>query len=283
LKVDFMIIGAQKCGTTTLFDILADHPSIVRCSKKEPHFFSLSKDWKSDLPEYEKLFHQRQGALYFEASTSYTFYPLRNLRIWDDIFDYNPNMKFIYLVRSPIDRIVSSYMHIYHRGYTDLPITKAIVQDRMFIDLSRYYTQIRPYVRKFGRNNVLIIDFDDFNHHRRMVLQTVAEFLGLDFGKFHNYEGLHSNVTVGGYKRHIKFDNPPIVLRALRKFWPSAWNRITANSKRSFTEKPELPIECKEMIVNMLELEIDELQKLMNQDLGHWKLLESKELKSQPE
>jgi hypothetical protein len=271
VQVDFMIIGAQKCGTSTLFEILADHPSIVRCRKKEPHFFSSSPDWKRDLPEYEELFTQKQGALYFEASTSYTFYPLRNLRIWNDIFDYNPNMKFIYLVRNPIDRIISGYMHLYERGNTDLPIEKALIRERMLIDLTRYYTQVNPYVKKFGSSNVLIIDFDDLIHQRRIVLGTVSKFLGIDFAKFHAYENVHSNVSLGGQKRHLRFDNPSLPLRAIRKFWPSAWNRITDNSKRSFRERPRLAVEYKEMIMNLLELEINELQKLMNKDLGHWR------------
>jgi hypothetical protein len=274
VKVDFMIIGAQKCGTSTLFEILADHPSVVRCRKKEPHFFSSSKDWKKDLPEYEKLFDQRQGALYFEASTSYTFYPLRNLRIWDDIFDYNPNMKFIYLVRDPVDRIISAYMHLYERGSTDLSIEKALIQERMLIDVTRYYTQIYPYVKRFGTSNVLVIDFDDLNRHRKMVLQTISTFLGIGFETFHNYENRHSNASIGGHKRHIRFDNPSLALRALRKFWPSVWNRITDNSRRSFKERPKLTIEYREMIINVLELEINELQKLMNKDLGHWKSLQ---------
>lgn len=260
MKVNFMIPGAQKCGTTTLFLILAARPSIVGCRKKEPHFFCLSKDWKRELPNYEKLFDQKDNVLYFEASTSYTFYPLRNLEIWNDIFAYNPDMKFIYLVRNPVDRVVSNYMHRYERGYSDASIEEDIIKKRVFIDVTRYYTQIIPYVKKFGRNNVLVIDFDDLNKKRKSALQTISEFLGVDFEKFQNYENIHANVSVGGYKIHPWFER----LKKLR------------NSKRVFRERPELPIAYKRMILNMLDLEINELQKLMNKDLSHWKLIEVK-------
>jgi hypothetical protein len=121
MKVTFIIIGAQKCGTTTLFNLLNKHSSLIGSSDKEPHFFSTSKNWRQQLSDYHSLFEEQNNALYFEDSTTYTFYPLRNLRIWDDIYDNNPAMKFIYLVRKPTSRIISSYMHTYERGYTDLP------------------------------------------------------------------------------------------------------------------------------------------------------------------
>lgn len=270
MQVNFMIIGAQKCGTTTLFKILNDHPSINGCGQKEPQFFSASKDWRNNLPQYHSLFIEKEDTLYFEASTTYTFYPLRNLRIWDDIFDYNPDMKFIYIVRNPIDRIVSSYMHTYERGFTDLGIEEALIKERVYIELTRYYTQISPYIRKFGRDNILIIDFEDLIHKKEIVIEQVSEFLSVDIKKFRKFDKTHSNVSVGGYKIHQKFDAPSLPLRAIRKYFPSLWNRITDNSKRSFSKKPVLSIEFKEMILNMLELEIRELQKLMQKDLGKW-------------
>lgn len=113
MKVDLMIIGAQKCGTTTLYDILNLHPSLRGCRYKEPEFFSISPDWKANIDSYHSLFEQGNGVLYFEGSTTYTFYPLRNLNIWDDLFEYNRKLKFIYIVRNPIERIISSYMLYY--------------------------------------------------------------------------------------------------------------------------------------------------------------------------
>ncbi|WKN33487.1 hypothetical protein PZB74_09100 [Porifericola rhodea] len=89
MKVDFIILEAHKSGTTILFDMLNRHPSIVGSNNKEAHFFSTTPDWKKDLRTYERLFTEQADTLFMETSTSYTFYPLRNLNIWNDLYEYN--------------------------------------------------------------------------------------------------------------------------------------------------------------------------------------------------
>ncbi len=276
MLVDFMIIGAQKCATTTLFHILDSHPSIIGSRPKETNFFSMSPKWKDEIDLYLSMFEQKSGQnpLYFEASPTYTYYPRRNLNIWDDIFDYNPRMKFIYLVRNPIDRIVSSYMHSYERGYIDEDIDTAIRSDREFIDVTRYYTQISPYVKKFGSDSVHIITFEEFVRSKQQTLQRVSDFLGIEFSKFADYEGLHTNISVGGQKKHHKFDRISIPSRLVRKFLPSVWDKVTDNSGRGFDEKPVLNSETRKMILNLLEIEIRALQDLIRKDLTDWLKLE---------
>lgn len=273
MKVDFMIIGAQKCGTTTLFNTLVRHPSIAGCSNKEPHFFSTAEDWRRELPAYERLFPEpeTEDTLYAEASTSYTFYPVRSKHIWDDLYEYNPQMKFIYIVRRPIDRVVSGYMHAYERGYTDRSIEEAIVAERSYIDFTRYYTQIAPYIRRFGRSQVHIIDFDDLVRDREQVLEELAGFLGLDPAGFDLANEVHANVSVGSDKRHHKYDEPSLYPRLLRRFAPALWRKKVDNADRRFDAKPLLSKDDQEMIVNMLELEVTAMEQLLDRDLSHWR------------
>lgn len=274
MKVDFIIVGAQKSATSSLFVILNAHPALQGCRKKEPQFFCTTLDWRSNLEEYHRLFDVAEDKLYFEASTTYTFYPIKNLTIWDDLYAYNPAMKFIYMVRNPIPRIVSAYMHLYERGYTDFSLSEAIVKNRFYVDTSRYYTQIIPYVRKFGRENVLLIDFDNFNQNRSMVLKDVAAFLQIDPTKFDDYQEIKANATAKRRKKHYKWDNPNLALKAVRKFTPPVWEQITNNAHRAFSEKPKLAVAQQQLILHMLELEINELEKLMDKDLSHWKQID---------
>lgn len=270
MTVDFMIVGAQKCGTTTLYDILNAHPSIVGSQPKEPHFFSTASDWRRELPNYHRCFDFKPGKLHFEASTSYTFYPYRRLRIWEDIYDYNPQIRFIYLVRRPIDRILSAYMHAYERGVTDLPVDEAVLKDRMYVDATRYYSQIAPFIRRFGADRVLVVDFDDLNDCRADVVRRLAGFLGVDAGGFRGYDQVHANRSIGGNKQHHRYDRLPLPMRAMRRLLPAVWQRFTDNSARSFRAKPAMSEACAESVIEWLRLDVAALEGLLGKDLGHW-------------
>lgn len=278
MKVDFMIIGAQKCGTTTLFDILSTHPSTTPCQTKEPHFFSNSKNWRSELSAYEKLYGPpKEKTLFFEGSTTYTFLPLKKLCIWNDIYEYNPKMKFLYLVRNPIERIISGYMHSYERGYTDRTIEDELIARRHLIDITRYYTQINPFIEKFGRDRLLILDFDDLIQNREAVLENISNFLNISLLGFSGFEAAHSNISIGGSKKHHAFSSPTLKQRLISSFFPKYWERIMENekSRRSFQERPTLSTVFKEVIIHMLDSEIDKTQELLGKNLSHWKNIEA--------
>jgi len=274
-----MIIGSQKCGTSTLFDILNAHPKLIGCSEKEPDFFSDSPDWEENLNDYEALFPASgKGCLSFEGSTSYTFYPFNNLDIWESIYKYNPNMKFIYLVRRPVDRIISSYMHNYERGYTSSSLSDALIKERFYIDTTRYATQINPFINRFGKDNVLIIDFDDLNKSRSNALRDISQLLNIDFDGFQNYENSHSNVSVGGVKPDYRLDGLVKFLRKVSFFFPekiqhafrSGARYLLGKSKRSFSEKPKMSVEQVSIVNNMLELEVRSLEDITGKDYSHY-------------
>lgn len=274
MKVDLMIIGAMKCGTTTLADALKAHPGVSFCRVKEPEFFSKHPDWRSGLADYHALFEQRDGALYAEASTGLTFYPHFNRGVWNDLFTYNPALKFIYLVRDPIDRIVSHYMHIYERGFTDAMLDEAIRTIPIMINNTRYHAQVLPFIERFGRDRVLILDFHDLVNNRARTLATVAGFAGIAPDGFADTTG-HSNPSVGGSKVHQRFDDPRHWARMLRRVTPKPfrehlWRRITAPGSRGFQQRPEPDSQWKEAIMRLLATDVLALEELMGRDLTAW-------------
>lgn len=269
-----MIVGAMKCGTTTLADALKEHPAVSFCRVKEPEFFSKHADWRAGLSEYHALFEQREGALYAEASTGLTFYPHFNLGVWNDLFAYDPGLKFIYLVRDPIDRIVSHYMHIYERGFTNAPLGEALRKVPVLLNVSRYHAQIAPFIERFGRQRVLILDFQRLVSDRAATLRDVAAFAGIDPEGFPT-AAKHSNASIGGTKPHHRFDDPGHWARHLRRVVPKplrerTWRMLTRPGSRSFTAKPEFTAQQKEAIVRMLATDIVALGTLMDRDLSEW-------------
>jgi len=272
MKVNFMIVGAQKCGTTTLFNILKNHPSLVGSSPKEPGFFNLKSVDRLDFDYYHSLFDQKEHALYFEATPGYTFYPSGFRKIWEFIYDYNPDMKFIYLVRNPVDRIISNYVHFYLRGYTDDSLEDAISSHPFYINVSRYYTQIYPYVEQFGRDKVLIIDFEDLINNRKEMLAEVSLFLGINPDLFdEKVLQLHSNRTKSNKRIHHRFDPPSsIYMKIVKRYFPYFWNILLKRNTRTINKKPDLDDACREMIIRMIELDIKSLEELTGKNFSKW-------------
>jgi hypothetical protein len=279
MKVNLMIIGAMKSGTTTLSRILEKHPEVTFCTKKEPDFFSTNKDWKKNITSYHDLFdHNKNARIIAEGSTSYTKYPEYNLEIWNDIHEYNEKMKFIYIVRNPFDRIISHYMHAFERGYINDSIDDAIINYSPLIINSRYFTQIKPYIDAFGRNNVLIIDFSDFLSMKEQILFKIAEFLHIDVDLFKDFRNIHANASTGTKNKihhTLDFLNGPVALKLRRgirfvlpdKMRSRLWDFIITNKSQEIGKKPILKDRQKNIIINMLYLEVKELGKLINKDL----------------
>ena len=202
---------------------------------------------------------------------------MRNLQLWDDLFAYNPKLKFIYLVRRPLDRIVSSYLHTYQIGLTDKPIESAVFQEPLFLDITRYHTQISPFVSRFGRKQVLILDFDDMMTETEKTLGRVATFLDVEPGLFAQ-PTLHANKTVGSSKVPWKLRKIGDLGAAINRKVPAigailrpAWRHFAYSRSRAIKERPELTPKAKAAIIHALDLEIDAIGELMGKDLSSWK------------
>lgn len=282
-RVNFMLVGAQKSGTTSLSQLLSSHDSIVCCNKKEPMFFSSVDNWKESLSDYHALFKWQEGALHYEASTSYTCYPHHNRKIWEDLYAYNPDLKIIYIVRNPVDRIVSSYMHTYKRGYTDLDIETALVKESILMDMTRYATQIRPFIEQFGADRVQILFFEDFIHDRVIIMDKIADFLGISMEGFPDVGTVHANKSLENFKIHHKYDKPGVIMGGFQRYIPPLWKMITDNSDRSFKQKPRLSTGDQEMILYLLRKEIEELEDITGRDLTSWRVIRERGNADKPE
>jgi len=271
MRVDFILLGSMKSGTSTLVKILRMHPDISFSRPKEPQFFSDPQiSWENEIDKYHSYFH-KEGVVYGEGSTNYTKYPRFRLNIWDDIYDYNKNMKFLYLIRNPVDRTVSHYMHFFQRGFTTASLEEAILFKPELINTSRYYMQIIPFIRRFGIEKVKILLFDDLLKKPEDVARDVFTFLGLDY--FHLPEEIHEfhvNKSVGAIKTHRKYDNPTGLKLFIKNNFPKLWTKIITKTSVIFDEKPYISKELKKMIINLVELDIIAMEKLIERDLSDW-------------
>src|SRR5688572_6261293 len=114
---NLIIIGAQKCGTSALHHYIHLHPEICMSAQKELNFFIESGNWSKGLAWYESNFGGKAGKakIYGEASPNYTDYP-GTREVPERMHGIVPDVKLIYMVRHPIERIISQYIHYRRRG-----------------------------------------------------------------------------------------------------------------------------------------------------------------------
>jgi hypothetical protein len=185
------IVGAMKSGTTTLHSALSMHPEICMSSYKEPCFFTTETSLlKAEYPtcyfggfqvreKYISLFKNKPRAKYWgESSTLYTKAPKFSCPA-QRIFAKSPNSKIIYIVRNPLDRIVSQYIHNCDYLLENRSFEAAVRDEDDYINLSRYYFQIEPYLRFFGKENVRITSLERYRKDPKVELKETFEWLSV--------------------------------------------------------------------------------------------------------
>lgn len=193
-----LIIGAMKCGTTSLFNILAQHPEVAPCSFKEPQFFAWEKNYALGIDYYQDLWNWNRDRhkIAMEASTSYTKVHKTELNCAKNIalLKDKANFKFIYILRNPIDRIESECKHRVQKGYTsakelaDKPITEET------IGTSRYALQLEEYYQRFDAGDILLVDFDELKSASPEWIKGICRFLEIeDSYDFSNLNNIHHN------------------------------------------------------------------------------------------
>lgn len=199
----FIIIGAQRAGTTSLYNYLTQHPAVIAARRKELHFFDRS--FHLGIGWYRRQFRKppllRIGARLItgESTPYYLFHPLVAERVWQAF----PEMKLIALLRNPVDRALSHYHFSVRLGHETLSFEDALAQeaDRLAGERERlctqpgyqshayvnfsyqargmYADQLEMWLRRFPREQLLILRSEDLYRSPSHVLNTVCDFLSL--------------------------------------------------------------------------------------------------------
>lgn len=175
---NFLIIGAARSGTTSLYHNLCEHPDIFMSSRKEPHFFS--SNWDQGMDWYTGHFDRWSGeSAVGEASVSYTYpqFPDTVKRIAETL----PDARLIYMVRNPVNRAFSHYQ--YYRHYSNMesrPFEEAIDHNPIYLGASEYFSWIQRYLEYFPAPQLKVLVFEEFTQRPLEVLGETFTFLGVD-------------------------------------------------------------------------------------------------------
>ena len=253
---NLVVLGAQKCGTTSLHHYLGKHPDIFMSNPmKEPGYFQFEErakdNWRRNgveiasrnlLLEKYMLKGFNSERYFGEASTVYTLKEQsRRFRIPEKMRSQNKNIKLLYIVRNPLARIVSAYNH-----EAKLPLFKNLSLSERFqmgdglLRTSLYHYQISYYLQFIPRENVEIIVFEEFVEKTQKTMNRVYEFLGLD--------------------PFCNDSNFPIL-----------------NASRRGNEDSKIPIEIYDKIIGKVLKDVKDLEKIVgSQPLSSWDMSRSK-------
>lgn len=213
----FIVIGAMKSGTTSLYLYLRSHPEIFMSDPKELEFFSTHYD--KGIAWYASHF-QAKAKAYGEASTGYTKYPTASFSgVPQRMHAVLPDIKLMYIVRDPIERIISQYIHKYSLGQEQRSLDEALatLEGNHYVACSRYYMQLEQYLPYYPKENILVITAEELKHQRQATIRAVYRFVGVD----ETYVGPHLDVVA--HKSSEK--RRP---RKIRRYFPSkeATNKV---------------------------------------------------------
>lgn len=201
---DFIIAGAMKSGTTSLFYYLMQHPQIMASTVKQVRYFDGGPEpthdnfargpcwYRSHFPFVSTL--KRSGSITGEASPMTMFHPDAAMRVWKTV----PGVKLIFILRNPVDRAISHYRHAVRHGEEDLPIDQAFssepdrlrAEDRRdraysfvhhsYVSRGMYAEQIARFLQLFPREQALIVPFEQMEADVHGLLSRVCAFLSID-------------------------------------------------------------------------------------------------------
>ena len=285
---NFIIVGAPKAGTTSLYHYLSEHPEVFMSEPKEVNFFSREEieaqglyyaDFKAkDMQSYEQLFdgvkHEKAVG---EGSVSYLFYPNTPQKIKDVL----PDVKIIILLRDPVERAFSHYLMDLRLGLVDMSLESTVSGEvdneksrlfyQQYIELGLYYEQVKRYLNIFGKEQVKIYLQEDLRAKGNNVITDLYTFLGVDetyrpdMTRQHNTFSMPKKNMIG----NLYTSNFMRVL--VRNIVPDKLKNIMKGFVFDNKPKHVLPPETKRKLQELYLGDIEKLEKLIDRDLSAWK------------
>lgn len=278
-----LIIGAMKCGTTSLFNYLAEHPQIAPCKEKEPSFFSGKVNYEKGFDYYQNLWDWQPEVhkIAMEASTSYT-------RVTNPIYvnaaenikqqeQSGCRFKFIYIMRNPLDRIESHYTHA--AAWKSKELQADIAAQTIHteaVDVSKYAMQLDEYYQRFDAEDILLVDFNDLKHRKKEMLERICCFLDIDFDyRFEQLDAAHNQnekktrISIPGWYavRHTPF------MKLVNKKMPRSTKSIFYRLFKRQVDNKYIRLSAgqKETILDEIKLDLEKLNTEYKFDISQWK------------
>ena len=187
MKLDFLVPGFSKCGTTTLCSLLNDHPDLFIPDVKELNFFAWK--WDRGWDWYDSYFAvQPSGTMAGEGSQGYASAEYADVSA-RRLSEHFPDLKLIFVARDPVSRLASSYREMHHNGYKygvypPFSMLESLQQLPNMIHDTQYWRCINLFRNYFSDDQIHVAFFEDFVADPAATLRTCFEFLHVDPNAF---------------------------------------------------------------------------------------------------
>lgn len=288
----FIVIGAVKCGTTSLHYYLGSHPEISMSKVKETNYFlgecrefqgRIIDVWSDYTATMDGRFPARG-----ESSPAYSMYP-RFEGVPKRISEAIPDVRLIYLVRDPVERIVSQYLMRAASSQQSIRVPdpgigfEAVVGDlhdrfNPFACPGYYMTQIRQYLEYFPAGNLLVVDSNELQTDRRATLQKIFRFLEVDDSFWD--DSMTGKMNVGSEKRRVRkpyeaLVNHPYASWVRNRVPAKTWKTLVGPVRKRISSPVERPVPGPAFRLKVEEAfgeEIAELREFSGQDFSSWSI-----------
>tara|TARA_Y100001954_G_scaffold234097_1_gene288742 strand:- start:51 stop:956 length:906 start_codon:yes stop_codon:yes gene_type:complete len=292
---NFMCIGAAKCATTSLYNILKQHPQIGLSSFKEPHFFDNINNFKNGKEWYLDSYYKNLNS--YCALGEFTPTYLASKHAPQRILNFfGHKMKFIVILRNPVDRSYSHFLHTKRDSHETLTFVQALENEDKrlektndnqnfisflrysYIYQSKYYMHIKNYLKFFNMDQFHFVKFDDFVNDRKNTLNKILKFLDVSTNEDLDIN-VYSNKASVARSKKLKslMKKNSIVKRIFKLMIPSLVVRqklrnIVHASNNKASAKPVLTQEVRNYLYNQFFCkDILDLEKMLNLNLNTWK------------
>ena len=294
---NFLIIGAAKSGTTSLYHYLKQHPQVYMSPVKEPKFFALegerpnfrgpsdeqeiNRKSVTDIDAYRALFKGVTSEKAIgEASTLYLY----SLKASERIRHHVPDAKLIAVLRNPVERAFSSYLHcVRDRGEPLTDFAQALRQEETRIEnvwgpiwhyknVGFYSAQLERYFDLFRRDQIKIYLYEDIKSNAVGVLQDIFRFLEVDDTRIpnislkHNVSGVPKNRLL-----HALLNKRNPLKSAIKPLLPAKpRKRLNHSLTNRNLVRPGLSPEVREQLIEVYSEDVLRVQELIQRDLSQW-------------
>ncbi len=280
MKPTFIVIGGMKCGTSALYKYLSQQKGVYLPSKKNIEYF-CDENWLKSRNWYESFFPmgENNATVIGEISTEYAKFPKR-CNIPKRIAEVVPDIRLIYLVRHPVKRMISHYIHSVGNLSESRPIELALrpnVQNH-YVNFSCYYMQLEQYFPYFSRDKIKIIKSECLLERPQETIEKIFDFVGADGVLPVENQIVHSRKEKRSWNKigRVIRRSPELfnLFTYYKKKVPSIISELMMDAVSRPINIEKLPTELHSSILEYIKDDVNKLYSFAGDEISKWDLEE---------